>query len=839
VHLGLAFRLARRELRGGIKGFRIFILSLALGVGAVAGVGSLSSALVEGLLRDGRKLLGGDIELRLTHREASAAEQAYLQNADRVSRVVELRTMAAGSGEELRTLVELKGVDDAYPLFGRLTVQTGDEPEPLLAVRDGRPGALAEDTLMKRLGLRVGDDIVVGERAFQVRGVIDIEPDRGADAFVLGPRIIVKRGELAATGLLREGSLIRYRYRLALPAGSDIDIWTNDLKQAFPKAGWRIRDMRNGAPGLKRFVDRMRLFLTLVGLTALLVGGVGVANAVKSYLDGKIAVIATLKCLGAPSRLIFQVYLIQVMALSVVGIVAALIVGAAAPIALGGLLADYLPFEARPGIYWPPLVLAAAFGLLTALAFAMWPLARAREVPGRALFRDLAAPQGGRPKPVFILAGVITLALLAGLAIVSAEESRFAVWFVAGALGAFVLFTGAGLAIAAVARRLPSPRNTALRMAVANLHRPGAPTLSITLSFGLGLSVLVAVATLDGNLNRQITDKLPEQAPAFFFIDIPPDEAERFEKVAKSVDGVGEIEKVPSLRGRIVKIKGVDADLAKVAPEVAWVLRGDRALTYQARLPEGAEIVAGEWWPEDYAGSPLVSLGQQAAQGLGLEIGDSITVNVLGREIEARVSNLRRIDWTGLGINFVVVFAPGALEAAPHMFIATARAAREAEVALQTAVIDALPTVTAIRIRDALEAVNKILGNIAVAVRSTALVALFAGVLVLAGALAASHRRRVYDSVILKVLGATRARILAVHLTEYAVLGLVVATLAVLVGTLAAYLTVTEIMGARWLWLPATALSTGLIGIIVTLVLGLAGTWLALRRRPAPLLRNE
>lgn len=839
MSLPLAFRLARRELRGGIKGFRFFILSLALGVAAVAGVGSLSSALVEGLLQDGRKLLGGDVELRLTHRDAGAEELAYLQKSGGLSRVVELRTMARPGGGAQRTLVELKGVDDPYPLFGQLTVQSGVASKNLLAARDGHPGALAEDTLLHRLGLKLGDSIIVGEQTFRISGVIDREPDRGAEAFILGPRLLVAAEHLAGTGLLREGALIRYRYRLALPPGVDIDAWTADLKSAFPTAGWRIRDMRNGAPGLKRFVDRMRLFLTLVGLTALLVGGVGVANAVKSYLDSKTGVIATLKCLGAPAGLIFQVYLIQVMALSLAGIALALAVGALAPIVLAGLLADYLPFEARAGIYWRPLLLAAAFGLLTALAFAMWPLARAREVPGRALFRDLAAPQGGRPKAIFIVAGGVTLALLAGLAIASAAEPNFAIWFVAGAIAAFLLFTGAGLAIMDIAKKLPRPANTALRMAVANLHRPGAPTLSITLSFGLGLSVLVAVATLDGNLNRQISERLPEQAPAFFFIDIPPEHAERFEAVARAVKGVGEVDKVPSLRGRVVKLRGQDIDLAKIGPHSAWVLHGDRALTYLAKPPEGAEIVAGEWWPADYAGPPLVSFGAHAAEGLGLAVGDHITVNVLGREIEARIANLRRIDWTSLGINFVIVFAPGALDGAPHTFIATAKAERAAELPLQTAVIDAFPSVTAIRIRDALAAVNTILGNIAVAVRATALVALTAGIVVLAGALAANHRRRVYDSVILKVLGATRARILAIHLAEYAVLGLVVTVLAVLVGTLAAYLTVTEVMNAEWIWLPLTALSTALVGIVVTLVLGLAGTWLALRHRPAPLLRNE
>ncbi len=835
----LALTIARRELRGGLRGFRVFLLCVVLGVSAIAGVGSLSDALVDGLRRDGRLLLGGDVELRLSHQPASAAQLEYMQAAGRLSRVIEMRSMARRPDGRERGLIELKGVDDIYPLYGQMKLDGGLDLASALAIKDGLPGAVAEPVLLRRLKLQVGDTVRVGEATYRIAAAIKREPDRGADSFVLGPRLMVSKASLAATELVREGSQVKYRYRIALPPGSDVVNWIEDLKIRFPDAGWRIRDVRNGAPGLKRFIDRMRLFLTLVGLTALLVGGLGIGNAVRSFLEGKTGTIATLKCLGAPARLIFQVYLLLVLAVTSVGVLVGLVIGTGTPILLSGLLAELLPFQVRFDLHPLPLLLAAAYGFLTALAFAIWPLARAQGVPAGALFRDLAAPMAVRPPWRYIAMSVLAFAVLAGLAILTAEERRFAIWFVCGAAAAMGAFLAAGLGIVDLARRLPRPRRSILRLALANLYRPGAATVPVVQSFGLGLSVLVAVIGVEGNMNLQVTERLPERAPAFFFIDILPEQAEKFEALAKAIRGVGEVQRVPAMRGRVVKINGVDASKATMSPDVAWIVRGDRGLTYADVPPPDAHIVAGEWWPADYSGPPLISFDAAVAKGMGIGIGDSLTVNVLGREIEARIANLRRIDWSTLGINFVIVFAPGALEGAPHTFIATAKADKAAELPLQIAVTDAYPNITAIRIREALEAVNQILRSIGIAVRSTAAVTLAAGVLVLAGAIAATHRRRVYDAVVLKVLGATRGRVLATYFLEYSLLGLITAVLAAGVGTVAAYAVVAQIMGMPWYWLPNGVLMTTVICLLITIGAGMLGTWLALSQKPAPLLRNE
>ena len=453
----LAFALARRELRGGIRGFRIFILCVTLGVSVIAGVGSLSNALVDGLRQDGRKLIGGDVELRLSLQPANAEQNSHLRAAGRVSEVIELRSMARSPDGAKSGLVELKGVDESYPLHGHMKLEADLELVHALKMRDGFPGAVAERGLLNRLKLRVGDQILVGDATYRITAAIVSEPDRAADSFVLGPRLMVAKTSLQATNLIREGSQINYRYRLALPSGANVLTWIEDLKTQFPKAGWRIRDTRNGAPGLRRFIDRMRLFLTLVGLTALLVGGLGISNAVRSFLDGKTGTIAILKCLGAPGRLIFQVYLLLVFAISVFGLAVGLAVGAFAPIALSGLFAGLLPFEIKFSLHFMPMLLATVFGLFTVLAFTIWPLARAKMVPAGALFRDLASPLAIRPHWGYIALTALTFMVLATLVVFTAEERKFAIWFVLGAGFAMLAFMSAGMSVVALARRLPLP----------------------------------------------------------------------------------------------------------------------------------------------------------------------------------------------------------------------------------------------------------------------------------------------------------------------------------------------------------------------------------------------
>jgi putative ABC transport system permease protein len=377
-----------------------------------------------------------------------------------------------------------------------------------------------------------------------------------------------------------------------------------------------------------------------------------------------------------------------------------------------------------------------------------------------------------------------------------------------------------------------------LRLALANLHRPGAPTAQIVLSLGIGLTVLVAVALVEANLSHEVETKVPAEAPAFFFIDIQPDQLAGFAELVRATPGA-RFDQVPMMRGRITRLNGVPVEEAAVAPDAQWVLRSDRGLTYASSMPQGSRLAAGTWWPSDYQGPPLVSFDAAVARGMGLKVGDTLTVNLLGREITPTIANLRSIDWERLGINFVMVFAPGTLENAPQTHLAAVYLPPGEEENLARAVTERFPNVSAIHVGEALAAVNRIIGMIGSAVRLTALVTVAAGALVLGGAVAAGHRRRVYDAVVLKVLGGTRGLITRAFLIENGITGALAALVAGALGTIAAYFLVTRLMKLDWVFLPVPLLWTVTLAALLTAGLGFAGTWRALGAKPASYLRDE
>lgn len=833
----LPLRWALRELGGGLRGFWIFLACLALGVAAIAGVGSVAASVAAGLSVNANALLGGDVELHLVHRTATDAELAYMRASGTVSRIAEMRAMARSDDGNQVGLIELRAVDAAYPLYGSVTL---DPPMPLdaaLARRDGKWGAVAAPDLIARLGLHAGDPFRIGDGTFVLRAALTLEPDASGGSFALGPHVLIASDALPATGLVQPGSLIDYSYRLKLARGIENSAWVSTLSNKFPAAGWRVREPGQAAPNLARLLDRVTLFLTLVGLTALLVGGVGIANAVRAYLATKTATIAAMKSLGAPRRAVFATFLIQILVLAALGIVIGMALGAAIPlVALPFVPAALVP--AKLGIYPAPLALAAVFGVLTTLAFSLWPIASACETQPAQLFRASIEPPTTPPRWPYRIATGIAALLLAGLAVLHAENRDIALWFIAGAIGSLILFRVLASALMVLARRI-HPRGTAPRLGLGNLHRRGAPTAAIVASLGLGLAVLVAIALVEANFSRLLEAELPDRAPSFFFIDLQPDQKPAFDKLLASTPGVAESDAMPSLRGRIVKLNGVPVEKVRVSGDVRWTLQTERGLTYAAHLPRGSRIVAGSWWPADYHGPPQVSMDAGIARGLGLRLGDDLTVDMLGHEMTARLTSLRAIDWASLGINFVMVFSPGSLDGVPQTYIETARAAPDAIVPLERAVAAQFPNVSAIAVKDVLDQLGTVVAAVAVALRATAAVALIAGILVLAGAVAAGQRRRVYQAVLLKVLGATRGTITRAFLYEFAAMGLVTAVLAIIIGTIAADYVMTRAMQADFVFVPGAAFLSGLLGAAITLIIGYAGTWRALGAKPAPYLANE
>jgi putative ABC transport system permease protein len=837
-------RFAWRDLRGGLRGFGVFIACIALGVMAIAGVGSVAASLSDGVSSSGAILLGGDLSFSLIQRQTSDAERAFLERHGTVSAIAMMRAMARTADGRM-TLVELKAVDGAYPLYGNVAT---DPPMPLrslLAETNGVFGAAVDPALLARLNLKTGQRVTIGNATIELRAALVSEPDQIAGGIGLGPRVLISDAALRATGLLQPGSLVRWLYRLRLPDGSGAGIVASVEKQAqsaFPDAGWEIRTREKASPQLERNIDRFTQFLTLVALTTLLVGGVGVANAVASHLAGRRDAIGTMKALGATGGDIFAVYCAEIGLVALVATAIGAAIGAALPFAIASWLGTVIPLPVAPSLHPGILLLSVCYGLLTAFAFALWPLGRAHDITVSMLFRDQVAGERRWPRRRYQIAAALIVAAFVALAIVTTSQHRIAAIFIASAAGIFLILRLLAVIFMAVARRLPRQRSTALRLAIANIHRPGALTPSVMLSLGLGLALLTTVVEIDGNLHRELTAALPDKAPSFFFLDIPSAQAAQFDAFVRARAPGSALERVPMLRGRIVAANGVRAENLKPAAGSGWVLRGDRGITYASAVPAGSHLTAGQWWSADYAGEPLVSVESKTAHDLGLKIGGTITVNVLGRAITARIANLRAVDWENLGINFVLVFSPATFAGAPHSDIGTLTFADGGTTAEETDLVKALagafPTVTAVRVKDALDTLDAMVSKLALGLRSASAITLLAAALVLGGALAAGQRQRIYDAVVLKTLGATRARLVAAYALEYLSIGLVTVLFGVAMGSLAAAVVVARVMDFPFVFVAGPAAGGALIALFVTVLLGLAGTFTALGRKPAQVLRN-
>ena len=835
-----AFKIAARELRGGLRGFRVFLACLALGVAAITAVGIVRESITAGLEREGASILGGDASIQLTYRFAEDFERDWMaENALATSEIVDFRSMAvfdAGEGAE-RALTQVKGVDGLYPLYGEVVL---DPPQSLalaLAGQDGVPGAVMDRVLADRLGLAARGIFRLGTQEFVLSGILEREPDSAQGGFGLGPRTIVRTEDLANSGLLAPGTLFETEYRLRLAEEFPLDIARAEAEQAFGP-GIRWRDRRNGAPGVAVFVDRLGSFLVLVGLAGLAVGGVGVSAAVRSYLAEKTGVIATLKTLGAESPTIFASYFLQIGALSVLGILLGLALGVAAPLAFAPVIEARLPVPAAFAVHASALWEAALYGALSALIFTLWPLARTEEVRAATLFRDAVSTKFKLPRPFWLIVIALLLALLVLSAAILSGVPTLALWSAVGIGGAFVTLVLAALGVRSLARWLAKSQmlrgRTTARLALGAVGGPGGDAMSVVLSLGLGLSVLAAVGQIARNLRNAIASDLPQVAPSYFMVDIQTDQLDGVMERLNTDDAVSRVETAPMLRGIITEING------RPARETAgdhWVLEGDRGITYSDLPTEQTVITDGEWWPEDYTGPAQISFAAEEAEEMGLSLGDRMTINVLGRDIEGEITSFRVVDFSTAGIGFVLSMNPSALAGAPHTHIATIYAEEAAEAPILRDLASAYPNITAIRVRDAIARVTDVLAGIAAAITYGALATLITGGVVLIGAAAAGERGRVYEAAILKTIGATRGAILANFTLRSAILGGAAGLVAILAGSVAGWAVTTFVMETDFIFEPVSAVVIVVSGILATLLAGLVFALRPLSVRPAQTLR--
>nr|WP_137677861.1 FtsX-like permease family protein [Parerythrobacter lutipelagi] len=829
-----AWKIARRDLNARFKGLRLLLVCLFLGTGALAAIGTLTAAIENELASRGQELLGGDLEIEVWQRDLTPEEQTAFADYGEISGGTRLQAMA--SAGENAAPVGLKAVDGKYPLYGALTLKDGRSvgaPEPGTAWLD--QGA------MDRLGIAVGDEFRVGTQQLTAAGVIETEPDKLSEGFSLGPTVLVAQGMPAEAGLTAPGSMYQSKYRVAFSPQREPEAVEEALSERFPNAGFDFRSRDRASPGADRFVGRMGEFLTLVGLAALVIAGIGIGGGVASYLEARRTSIATLKVIGASSKDIARVYALQIGAAALAGSVLGLIAGILVTPLLGMALDGLLPVET--GFVFEPaaLLLAAAYGLLVALVFAATPILRARRFPAMALMRARVVPLSRDGQSLgWVIGGLIAIV---ALALLTARQPMLSGGFLAGAAVMLGLLALLGWGIRKAAGALPSPKNPLVRNALANLHRPGASTGALVTALGFGLSAFVLLAAIQSSINGNIESRVPQQAPDYFVLDVPRDRVGEFETLVRAEDENAMIRAVPALRGAILAYGPEDAQIRvselEEIPDGAWPLRGERGLTYSDALPDGNSLVEGEWWSADHAGEPLVSVDEEFARAIDLKIGDRLTVGLLGVERTARVANLRRIDWESMGFNYVLVFSPNAIQDAPHNFAATIEIGDAIPTGpLLRQLVNAFPSSSVIEVGDVLKQARTILSQVGIATFAAASVAVLAGLAVLIGAIAAARAARTYDTVVMRVLGASRRQVLVMQLAEYGILALVLAGVALALGTGLGWLVITQLF--EFDWLPDWGEILGVLGLGLAFVLffALAGSLPLLRAKPAQALRQ-
>jgi putative ABC transport system permease protein len=819
-------RLGRRDLAHGIGGLWLLLACLTIAVAGLAAVTSLSSAIASTIEGQARELLGGDLALSVAQRGATPEERAAIARLGTVRESVTLRSTAQTGNQTM--LVDLSGVDRGWPAAGRVTLAAGRMPGSAGEAAIGRE-------LAERFSLGLGSSLRLGYADFRVSGIIDKLP--APSGFALAPPVLVSRAGLDATRLVQPGSLYTSSYRVALAPGAASQGIGTAFQKRFPEGGWRVTDKSEAASGTRRFTDRTGQMLLLIALGALGIGSIGIASAAGAFAASRRSTIAILKVHGARTRDLALMLGTSVTLLALVAIVLGTLIGATVPAIVGRAAADLLPVAPDPSPQWGALGQSALFGLLVTLAAAWIPLARAaRARPAAVLRGDV---DEGRPDARDLIVPLLAAAAVAALAILTSGNRTVTAATLAGGVALAFLFAGAGKLLALAARRFGARGGPVTRLGLAALHRPGAATVRLSVALGLGLALLVALAGIGGSVRTELAGNIPAKAPALFMLDIPAAQEARFRALAANRLPGAELRLVPSLRGSVSALNGQPVSALKAIPEGAWILRGDRGLTFARDLPLGNEVVAGRWWPANYAGLPLVSLDVEAARALNLKVGDTMTIAVLGSPIETRIASLRTIDWRSLGFNFAIIFAPGTLEQAPYTLMATASPARGAStLQFERALAAELPMVSTIRVSDVVAQVTTILEGLDNAIRLATLVAILIGVTVLAGAVAATRRTRVRESVLLKLVGATRGQVLTAQGIEFAAMAGGIVTLAFATGTLAAYGVVT------WLFeLPfkpdwPSLLALPLAGMVIAVLTALLAAWPALRARPATALRT-
>lgn len=827
---------ALRDMRGSWRHFRLVLLCLFLSLTSVTAIQIAGSSVLKSIEAQGNVILGGDWVLRQLYQPVGEAERDWIQaHGGSITDTVEMRVMLINPETQDAGLIELKAAAGEYPLYGRMETKPKGKFHDLL-----KGGLVLDPNLGERLNVSLGDNVQLGEKIFKVAAWIENEPDRaGGSRFGLAPRVFIARDDLAATQLLQPGSMTYHDMRVKFPVGGNLTQFKAEFQSAFPNATWRLTDRERASPQIQRYVDNIVQFLTLIGLSSLLIGGIGIANGMRAYFQTRMTTIAIFKATGMGQSQIRKIYLWQIFGIGLAGTLSGLATGIVIPYLALPFIQPMMPFSVQIGLGLKEIFIPLSFGILTSLIFSLWPLGEAEKTSPLLLLRNMAVGENQKPGAHIITVLIPLILILATIVIFSSDNQFFSLTFLLGAALCFCFFFIAGKAVAHFANAQASRYSFAARLALQNLGGKGNAASQTLVSLGIGLTVLMSIALIERNLSATLHDNLPEDAPAFFFLDIQPEQKDAFSEIVSNIPGADKLITMPNLRGRIVSVNGIPAKEALKDKRESWLLANERGFTYTSDLPAHSKIISGKWWPADYQGPPLISVVDDVERGFGVKPGDKMVVSVLGREIETEIANIREVNWTNFTVNFAITFAPGVLEAAPHSWLATVVAPPEKETEIQRAVTRAFPNISMIRISEAIETVSNLLNQMNQAIRVMALLTLATGLLVLAESLIATRARRSYDTIILKVVGVPQSTLRTTLLIEFVILGLIAAISAAVIATGVSWAVMSLWMDLEWGFYPVLVLIT----IAISLGAIVLTSWLVLRNllqsAPGPYLRND
>ncbi len=882
----LSLKLAWRETAKSWARFVFLFLSIALGIGAIVAVDLFATNVEQAILGDARGLLGGDIELSWRQTITQQGQNVLDSLAERkivVSHITELAAMAAvpsttDSQQETKAasqLVELKALDSLYPLYGNLLVEPVQPIEQLLVPSPSGCrelpcfGAIAQKSLLIRLGLSLGSELRIGQANFTITGILVKEPDKIATGFSLGPRLMISQEALKTTELVKIGSRIHERYRLQLPPSTNLERWLGELRGRLSRDGVQVSSYRDAQPRLRRFLDQLTLYLGLIGLTILWVGGIGVACTIQGFIAQKTPIIATLKTLGADSSQVIHIYLTQSLLLGIIGSLTGGILGIGLhqglPLLIQGLIPETLSMN--PTVI--PILRGMAVGTLATLAFSLWPLLAIRSVSPSLIFRqDLdntavkferrswrititSALKSWWNDRVQRMTSLFIAGSLLGLAIWQAHSLSLGLFFSSAFLVSIIALLGGTSLLFWMLRRITVPQTLLLRHAINNLQRPGNFTKAMTLAIGVGVMLMTTLVTVQQTLLKLIEDQIPANAPSFFFIDIQPDQYTPFKDVLQQQVPDAPYDLVPVVRTRITAIndRPINPEEHK-GKRNGWYFTREYVVTSFSSLPQDNTLTQGNWWDEtplrtylEYNSTqdnlPLVSVEGEAAKHLGLAIGSTLTLNIQGVPFEAKVSSLRKVDWGSFSMNFFMIVEPGSLDGAPITYIATARIPKTKEIPLQQAIVSTMPNVTAIHVGDVLDNIAKIFRQLAMGIQALALLCLITGAVVMIAAISINRYRRVHELAILKALGGQRGLLLFSLGTEFGIIGGFAGLVGIVLGCLLSWSILYFFFELTWVIHIPFLLIGLLITILLSLLTGFLGTYRLLGFPPLSVLRQQ